>query len=392
MVAMRFWFICGLLCLFFSACEKTDPSTLPFTKIYDDQNGNRSFTPLAIAKATLDHGYFVLSAYDGWRIQLMKIDKEGNFEWNLFLPEQYVNASPSILTIDNVLYLVCMDPVQVDTRILRIDEVNMSVSQIAHLEEVTYPIHAHYTGDKLYLLNAPLSSQMMGIHEVSQALDTVVKGGALSISMNVDDLLLKHMMHRGTRWPFYVQSSPEKDLLCVNAFYNYSFSSVFMDSDLQFNGVINGAGLEGGLLAMAPLGQQKFAFARKAGDLVLFNPMLAINPSTVAMATALEAQGDAELDPTKPVILKDITHQTVSYKMLFESTRSNQLILKHYDASGKKVGSRYLSKNVPIKACDAIQTPYGEVLILAQVRVMGSFNRIATIKLTPTNLQELLQP
>ena len=110
------------------------------------------------------------------------------------------------------------------------------------------------------------------------------------------------------------------------------------------------------------------------------------------MATALEAQGDAELDPTKPVILKDITHQTVSYKMLVASTRSNQLVLKLYDASGKKVGSRYLSKNVPIKACDAIQTPYGEVLILAQVRVMGSFNRIATIKLTPTNLQELLQP
>lgn len=392
MVTKRIYIVCIALISLFVSCEKKDTSTLPFTKIYDDQNGNRSFQPLAIAKATLDHGYVVLSACEGWRIQLMKIDKDGAFEWNYFLPSNFVNAMPTILTIDNVLYLVCMDPVELDTRILRIDEANKMVVQTAQLEEITYPVQAHYNGEKLYVLNAPLSSQMMGVHEVSQSLDTVVKVGGLSVSTNVDDLILKHMMHTGVRWPFYIQSSPEKDLLCVNGFYNYSFSSVFLDNDLQFKGVLNGAGFDGGLLAMAPLGQQQFAFARMAGDLVLFNPSLGINPNQIAMATALEAQGDAELDPTKPILVKAITIQSVAYRALISSTRSNQLVLKLYDSSGKKVGSRYLSKNVPIKACDAIQTPYGELLILAQVRVMGSFNRIATLKLTPTNLQESIQP
>lgn len=389
---MRISAIWFLILILLTACKKTETTNLPFTKIYDDENGNRSFEPLAMAKATLDHGYFVLSAYDGWRVQLMKIDKDGNFVWNLFLPENYVNALPVILTINNSLYIVCMDPVQVDTRILKIDEANKNVIQTAQLEEITYPLHANYNGEKLYVLNSPLSSQVMGIHEISATLDTVVKVGGLSISMNVDDLIIKHMMHTGVRWPFYIQSTPEKDILCINGFYNYSFSSVFLDDNFSFKGVLNGAGLEDGLLAMAPLGQQNFSFARKAGDLVLFNSKFSIDPNIIAMASSLEAKGDAELDPNKPILTKEITVKSEPYRVLLASTRSNQLVIKLYNEAGKMVASHYLSKNVPIKACDLIQTPYGELLILAQVRVMGSFNRIATIKLSPTNLEEFIKP
>ena len=101
----------GIIAFFFSACEKKDKSSLPFVKIYDDQNGNRSFSPLSMCKSNLDNGYLVLSAYDGWRIHLMKMDKDGKFEWNLELPEQYVNAVPSLVNIQQQLYLVCMDPI-----------------------------------------------------------------------------------------------------------------------------------------------------------------------------------------------------------------------------------------------------------------------------------------
>jgi len=103
------------------SCEKKDTSSLPFVKIYDDQNGNRSFTPLSIIKSTQDQGYIVLSAFDGWKIQLMKIDKDGVFKWNLELPDVYVNAVPSLLNINEQLYVVCMDPIELNTRILRID-------------------------------------------------------------------------------------------------------------------------------------------------------------------------------------------------------------------------------------------------------------------------------
>lgn len=380
----------GLVLGLFS-CEKPDKSSLPFVKIYDDQNGNRSFLPLSMAKATVDNGYIVLSAYDGWRIHLMKMDKDGNFEWNLELPEQYVNAVPSLLNINQQLYLVCMDPIALDTRILRIDETNRQVQQISCLEEVSYPVHAYYNGTDLYLMSSPLSSQMTVIHQVSQALDTVVRVGALSISTNVDDLLLKHVMHTGKQYPFFIQSTPEKDYFAVNAFYNYSFSTVFFDSDLQFSGVYNGAAMDGGISAVFPLGSNNFALARTSGENVFFNPKAALNPTAIAMATNIVAEGDAELNHQTPSLIKEISISGKKYLAFLASSRSNQLVLKLYDETGKKIKSTYLSKNVPIEACDMAFTPYGELLMLVRVRIMGSYNRIGSIKLSKSNLEKLVE-
>ena len=389
----RIAFVCSLgLFFLLLACEKKDMTSLPFVKIYDDQNGNRSFTPLSIIKSTQDNGYLVLSAFDGWRIQVMKIDKDGVFSWNLELPDSYVNAVPSLVNINEQLYLVCMDPIALHTRILRIDETNQSVVPVSTLEEVSYPVHAYYNGNHLYLMSCPLSSQMMGIHEVSTALDTVIRVGALGIGMNVDEQLLKHVMHTGKQWPFFIKSTPENDRFVVNGFYNYSFSTVFLDNSLQFTGVYNGAALDGGINQLEPLGSNEYGISRVSGDYVFFNPKLSLDPTAVAMATSLEAQGDAELNHEMPVLIKELTIKGTKYRAFLASTRSNQLSLKLYDESGKKIAGTYISKNIPIKASDIIQTPYGELLILTQVRVMGSYNRIGTIKLSKPNLESLVTP
>lgn len=376
--------------LFFTSCEKKDTSSLPFVKIYDDQNGNRSFTPLSIIKSVQDNGYVVLSAVDGWKIQIMKINQWGEFQWNLFLPDNFVNAVPSLLSIDQKLYLICMDPVELDTRILRIDETNHAVVPVSTLEEVSYPVHAYHNGEHLYLMSCPLSSQMTGIHEVSDALDTVVNVSGLPISMNVDDLLLKHAMNTGKRWPFFLKSTPDHNYLMMNGFYNYSFSTVFLNTTLQFTGVYNGAALEGGINQLLPLEGNQFALSRISGEYLFFNPKVALDPNAIAMATSIDAQGDSELNHESPVLIKEITINGVKYQAFLASSRSNQLVLKLYDASGKKVAGTYLSKNIPIKACDMVQTPYGELLILTQVRVMGSYNRIGTIQLSKTNLIDLV--
>jgi hypothetical protein len=65
--------------------------------------------------------------------------------------------------------------------------------------------------------------------------------------------------------------------------------------------------------------------------------------------------------------------------------------LSLYDQNGELRGTKYIGKSVPIKACDMIQTPYSELLILAQIRIMGSYNRISTIKLSKSNLEALLE-
>ena len=388
----RLLFICCCALIALLSCEKKDTSSLPFVKIYDDQNGNRSFTPLSIIKSTQDHGYIVLSAFDGWRIQLMKIDNDGVFEWNLELPDAYVNAVPNLVNIDQHIYLVCMDPIELNTRILRIDEANHAVIPVSVLEEVSYPLYAEYAGDNLMLMSSPLGSQITLIHKVSPMLDTVIQVGALDISMNVDDYLIKHSMHSGKQWPFFIKSTPEKDRFVVNGFYNYSFSTVFLDNNLQFSGVYNGAAMDGGINQLLPLGAGSYALSRISGEYLFNNANCSLDPSAIAMATSIEAQGDSELNHESPVLIESLTIKGVTYRAYVASTHSNQLSLKLYYESGKKIAGTYLSKNIPIKACDMIQTPYGELLILTQVRVMGSYNRIGAIKLSKANLEALVTP
>jgi hypothetical protein len=56
----------------FAACKKEVKPEDAFVKVYNEQGGNTIYNPLSIRK-TPDQGYLILSAFDGWKIQLMKI-------------------------------------------------------------------------------------------------------------------------------------------------------------------------------------------------------------------------------------------------------------------------------------------------------------------------------
>lgn len=156
------------------------------------------------------------------------------------------------MKINNELVIVCMDPIGLYTHLLRIDEANHTVVDFSSIEEVLYPTYAHFDGQSLYLQNCPLQSQMMGVHRVNQALDTVEKSGYLNIFTNVDDKVLDHLTNDGKKIPFFLQTTPEKDYVIMNGFYNYSFSTVFLNTNLEFEGVLNGAGFDGGICALQP--------------------------------------------------------------------------------------------------------------------------------------------
>ena len=385
------YFLIFLLFYTLFSCEKPDLSSLPSMKIYDDKNGNKSFHPLSIAKSPTSEGYLVLSAFDGWRIQLMKIDNNGEFEWNVELPNNYINASPELIVMQNEAYLVCMDQIGLFTRLLKIDELNKAVMEVSSFESILYPVYAHYTGQHLMILNCPLSSQVMGVHQVSSTLDTTDQRTYLNINANVEDYVLKHAMHTGKRWPIFIKATPDQQNYIVNGFYNYSFSTVFLGSDLSFQGVYNGPGFGVGISALLPFGIGDFAVARQLNQNVFYNSKAPLMPTNIAMASSIEAQGNAELDTESPTLIKNLTIKGEVYRAFLSSTRSQQLLLSLYDQNGELKGTKYIGKSVPIKACDMIQTPYSELLILAQVRIMGSYNRISTIKLSKSNLEAMLE-
>lgn len=389
----RFITGCVLVGLFagFSACKKdtTKPEDA-FIRIYDDQDGNTHFHPLSITQAADGEGFLIVSAFDGWRIQLMKTDKEGNFQWNYELPENYVNAVPGIIRKDGVNYMVCMDAVGLTSYLLKIDEDAHNTVEIANFADVIYPTFLYQSGTQVYLQNYDRSSYRTELHRLTDDLTGVAQSASVPIYTDVEDRIVNHITYIGKRIPFSVSITPEDDYIVMTGFYNYSFSFIFLTENLSFAGVYNGAGFNGGPAAVSPISNNRFAIARYSFDNLYFNAGATLSPTTIDIAESIPAQGQSELDANKPVIIEDVTVNGTAYKAYLSSTRSNQLLLSLYDtASGTVKRKKYIGKNIPLTATDLLQTADGGLTILTQARIMGSVDRIALIKLSESQLKEI---
>ena len=375
----------------FSSCKKkVKDEEIPFIKIYDDQNGNKHFHPLSITTSATNDGYLVMSAYDGWRIHLMKVDNTGEFVWNYELPANYVNAVPNLVKSNGENYLVCMDAVGLFTYVLKIDEANHTTTEVAAFTDILYPTYVYHSGQNGYIQNYNRLSMQTGLHKLTADLSSITQSAELDIFTDVEDRIVEHVTFTGKRMPFFVSTTPEQNYIVMNGFYNYSFSLIFLDQNLNFTGVYNGAGFNGGLAAISPSGSNSFSLARFSYDNLYYNANASLTPTTIDITESISAQGHSELDAQKPVLIKDISIKNVQYKAFLSSTRSNQLLLSIYDrSSGSLVGKKYLGKNIPITACDFVQTANGELNILMQAKIMGSFDRIAIMKLSKEQLEEI---
>lgn len=148
--------------LSFSSCKKKSKPEDAFIKIYDDQNGNKQFHPLSITTSANNDGYIILSAYDGWRIHLMKIDHTGEFVWNYEVPGNYVNAVPNLIKSNGHNYLVCMDAVGLFTYVLKIDENSHTTTEVSSFTDVLYPTYAYHSGTAVYIQNYNRLSMQTG--------------------------------------------------------------------------------------------------------------------------------------------------------------------------------------------------------------------------------------
>jgi hypothetical protein len=376
----------------FIGCKKKSKPEDSFIKVYDDQNGNKHFNPLGITTSVSNDGYIVMSAYDGWRIHLMKIDNAGEFVWNYELPANYVNAVPNLIKSNGQNYLVCMDAVGLFTYVLKIDESAHSVIEVSNFSNILYPTYAFNSGSAIYIQNYDRLSIQTGIHKLTPDLTTITQSAGFDIFTDVEERIVNHVTYNGKRIPFFVSATPDQNHLVMNAFYNYSFSLVFLDQNLNFTGVYNGAGFNGGLAAISPSSNTQFSLARFSFDNLYYNSNATLNPSTIDIAESIPAQGISELDAQKNVLIKEVSINGTMYKAFLSSTRNNQLLISIYEvSSGNLVGKKYLGKNTPYTVCDFIQGEDFGLNILIQAKIMGSFDRIALIKLSKEQVEEILE-
>ncbi len=374
-----------------TACKKEEyKPEESFIKVYNDSNGNRNYFPLSIQQ-TSDKGFLMLSAYNGWNIHLIKTDIAGDLLWEYDLPSKYVNAVPNLIQRNGSLYFVCMDEVGLFTYIMKVDENGKSAQEFQQFQQIKYPLYVFDNQNAVYIQNYERSSYKTGIHELNDAMDQVLQSGSVDINTDVEDKIVDHINYTGRRFPFFVHVTPEKDYIVMSGFNNYSFSTLFMDANLDFSGVYNGSGYDGGLNAILPLGANQYALARFSFSNLYFNPNTTLNPTAVDITESIPAQGKAELDANSPVLIKNIRIKETDYVAYLATTKSNQLLLSLYaKGSTELVASKYFGQSVPLKACDFLMTDDGGLILLSRVTVMSSFNRCATIKVKREELETLV--
>ena len=178
----------------------------------------------------------------------------------------------------------------------------------------------------------------------------------------------------------------------MNGFNNYSFSTVFLNTDMTFSGVYSGAAFDGAIKSILPLGGNQFSLARFSFTDLYVNPNATLSPTTIDIAEAIPSEWNSELDAESPVLIRTVSINSSEYVVYLATTKSNQLFLNAYVAGTNELaGTKYLGESVPLKACDFTGTADGGMMILTQARIMSSFDRIATIKLSKEELESLVE-
>lgn len=372
------------------SCKKTVIEEQSFIKVYDDADLSKNYYPLSI-KSSNDGGYVILSAYNGTNIHLLKSDALGDIVWEYDLPNQYTNALPNLMERNGNLYFVCMDAVGLFTYVMYVDESAQNATEYQVFQDILYPLAVTDNDDAVYIQNYERLTFETGIYALNTEMDQILASNSIDIFVDVEQEINEHINYTGKRFPFYVSSTPEQDFVLVNGFNNYSFSAVFLNPNLDFSGVYNGAAFDGGFNAIQPLGGNNFALSRFSFSDVYFNSNVALSPTAIEISESVPAEWKSELDANSPVLIKNLSIKGTDFTVFLATTKSNQIVLEFYkQGTTELAGSKYIGESVPLKACDLLKMESEDLVILMQATVMSSFNRVAVVKLTALEIETLL--
>jgi hypothetical protein len=387
--------------LLVSSCsEKSDPAydQENFTSIFDNNQFSVSNFPIDF-KQTPDGGYLVLgerrllnSNFRG--IYLMKADKNGKFIAEVNVDDQYVNPIGEFMVSGNDYYFFCMDALNLQSQIAKVD-VNAAAVTITPVSGgLTYPAAASTDGANFLLLSYDHEDKLSVVSRInaSGAIVGQPAGYDIGVGDAVEEPIINHFIRTGKRFPFQI-GKLSNGLYFFNGFSNYTFSLVF--TDLSANGpsgVVQGQQDDGGFSAIYPLGGNRFATSRfNFGD-NYFLPN--VNLVTNAPSSGVDLGGNTlpELVSNAQVRIIKAQINQKSTLIFASDTRSRQIGLFFYnEATGEFISSRYLGFSNPFEVASLLQTTDEGLAVCGTTYLAGRFPRICIIKLSKEELSQQLK-
>lgn len=376
------------------ACSnESDPETdkVNFTRIYDSNRYNTSYTPIDLQQ-TPDGGYLILSSrrleesnFPG--IYLMKVDEFGAFISDQLVDEQYVNPVGDLMAINGSYFFFCMTELNLQTQLMEIS----AEGEIVQTINVggTYPAAASLDNSNFVMLGYDNANKQSVLSIISPTGATSLSAGfSVGAGDAVEEPIINHFLRTGRQFPFKVGKTTNGQYF-FNGFYNYTFSLVFTDLS-SITGVIQGQQDDGGLSQLVQLNGNTFASARfNFGD-NYFMPNVAFSTSGLSSSTDLGGFSLPELVENTPVKILTSRIKERDVIIYASDTKSGQIGLYVYDSSnGEFLGSKYLGFSNPYEISNLINTIDEGIAVTGTSYVVGRFPRITIFKISSEELSNI---
>ena len=356
--------------------------TASFVKIYDDNRFEEEYYPLDVIQ-TADDGFLILSEKKNDQslftsVYVLKTDALGNVITQTELASPYSNPVDGWSKVGDNYYFVCMDENNLSGNLVAVDEAGMVADPLL-LGGITYPLVAEQDDNNLVVLSFDNTNGESVISVVSTT-GQITQQASYNIGSGVDveKPIIDHLTRNGKKLPFSVGKISSGQYY-FNGFYNYTFSLVFTNFGNDPTGVCQGQLSQGGISAVASLGNNEFGVARFNFGENYLNPGANIPTNSITSSTDLGGNVFPEIESGTSVKLMNLEQEA---KWLYATnTVSKQIVLYGFDqATNNILGTEYLGTSTPYTFASFTMTNDGGIAVLGKTALEGRFQRIVLFK------------
>lgn len=390
-----FYFIFSLVIL--AGCDISDNDAIDpsegFFKIYDNNLFDASFIPIDI-KQTTDGGYLILSSkrietsnFTG--VNLIKVDKEGNFIEEQVIDDQYVGPVDQLIKINDSYHFMAMDATSLQAMLFTVND-SSRVTAI-NATGLSYPMYIAADGEDILTLsynNGDKNTIISRINTSGATLQSAAYG--IGAGSDTEAPIISHFTRTGRQLPFFA-GRMNGGVYYFNGFYNYTMSLVFTDFGEDPLGVVQGQQDDGGFSSGISVSGGNFALSRFNFGNNFIIPSIDLNTTGITSATDFIGNSFPELTDNAPVELELINIEGQEAILYGSNTKSGQIILMAYSrSSGELLGTKYLGSTYPYEIADFIVTEDLGLAVVGNTSVAGRFDRICLFKLSKDDLLDLI--
>ena len=407
-------FFLALVSLFFSCADEEPSLSESFLKIYDDSNFDVGYDPIDVVEVI--DGYIILTAtdqdnssFDG--IRLIKVDEEGNFEFDAEsafddfeapVGDMYFDSS------DSTAYFMAKYNTSLDAVLISVNTSLELVSASDPIGAINYPLAVSESNNDnaLIVLSYDPVNLQTELTEVSSISANPIVGEIAEYSIgagnqtNIENLVINHFTSNNDfRIPFFCGQTPQGNYY-FNGFTEFSLSLVISSPNSisaeerrilgqPINDPLIPNPLNAGLRSVMPLEDGNYAVA---GFQFEENYQFHSNPLTIGSVAELEFGNMAEIRPySKSKIISYVSNGGTTYTVFASETKSNQIVLHFYNASSGTIdGIHYVGYINPFNLASIKVTSDNSILILGTTFVAGRFERIMLNKISPNEISGFL--